>query len=409
MSSPQSMPIAEKNPSRRNALWTKTFLLITVANFFHFLGFQLLLSTIPIYAQDLGAKETDIGLVVSMLTLFALLIRPLTGGALDLYGKKRLLLIGLALNLLAILLYPFARGLSALFLIRALHGIGFGISTTAFGTIAADIVPPARRGEGLGIFGLSTTLSMAIGPYIGLLLYDRTGTLLLFTASALMTITSMIMVIPLSRTEIDLSRPVKKHLKEALSLPEMFEGKAAFPALLVMLLSLSYGGIIAFLTPYGKSAGVPNIGVFFIFNAIFVFLSRPFAGRIYDVKGVGWILLPGALSGMIGLWLLAHATTTWTVIVAASFYGLAFGSIQPSLQAWANDRAPLNKRGAANAMFFSAFDLGIGGGAIALGWIAAWLGYAKMYECAGVLFILMIGLFFAHTGRRRAASEKGAT
>lgn len=400
MSSPQMSTDIDQR-TREESLWTKAFIVITIANFFHFLGFQLLLSTIPIYAQDLGAKETDIGLVVSMLTLFALLIRPLTGGILDIFGKKRLLIIGLFLNLLAIILYPWGRHLSFLFVVRALHGVGFGISTTAFGTIAADIVPAARRGEGLGIFGLSTTLAMAIGPYIGLLLYDHWGAIPLFATAALMTIISLLMVIPLSLTSRPAALAAKKTFKEALTLSEMFEKRAAFPSLLVMLLSLSYGSIIAFLTPYGKSVGISNIGVFFIFNAVFVFISRPFAGKIYDTKGLPWVILPGALSGIIGLYLLAHAHTAWAVALSASFYGLAFGSIQPSMQAWANDRAPRDKRGAANAMFFSAFDLGIGGGAITLGWVAAWLGYAKMYESATLLFILMIVLFIAKNTKQK--------
>ncbi|MDY0324084.1 MAG: MFS transporter [Candidatus Carbobacillus sp.] len=406
MPSPEQISTDQDARTLHDPLWSKAFIVITIANFFHFLGFQLLLSTIPIYAQDLGAKETDIGLVVSMLTLFALLIRPLTGGILDIFGKKRLLIIGLFLNLVAIIVYPWARHLPSLFVVRALHGVGFGISTTAFGTIAADIVPAARRGEGLGIFGLSTTLSMAIGPYIGLRLYDYWGTTLLFNTAALMTIVSLLMIIPLSLTSSPHVPTVKKKFKEALSLAEMFEKKAAFPSLLVMLLSLSYGSIIAFLTPYGKSVGIANIGVFFIFNALFVFISRPWAGKIYDTKGLRWVLLPGAISGIIGLYLLAHAHTTWAVALAASFYGLAFGSIQPSMQAWANDRAPRDKRGAANAMFFSAFDLGIGGGAITLGWMAAWLGYARMYESATFLFMLMIVLFVIANPQQHQAVKK---
>jgi len=406
MPSPEQISTDQDARTRHDPLWSKAFIVITIANFFHFLGFQLLLSTIPIYAQDLGAKETDIGLVVSMLTLFALLIRPLTGGILDIFGKKRLLIIGLFLNLVAIIVYPWARHLPSLLMVRAIHGVGFGISTTAFGTIAADIVPATRRGEGLGIFGLSTTLSMAIGPYIGLRLYDHWGTTLLFTAAALMTIVSLLMVIPLTLTSSPHIPTIKKKFKDALSLAEMFEKKAAFPSLLVMLLSLSYGSIIAFLTPYGKSVGLANIGVFFIFNALFVFISRPLAGKLYDTKGLHWVLLPGAISGIIGLYLLGHARTTWAVAVAASFYGLAFGSIQPSMQAWANDRAPRDKRGAANAMFFSAFDLGIGGGAITLGWMAAWLGYARMYESATFLFVLMIVLFVIASPQQHQAVKK---
>ena len=70
-------------------------------------------------------------------------------------------------------------------LIRFIHGIAFGFSSTATGTISSRIIPENRKGEGIGYYGLSVTLASAIGPFIGLVFNNHLGFKSIFAISLL--------------------------------------------------------------------------------------------------------------------------------------------------------------------------------------------------------------------------------
>ncbi|WP_157057706.1 MFS transporter [Calditerricola satsumensis] len=363
----------------KEKLWTKDFVLLSLANLFQFFGFQMLVPTIPLYISHHGGNQTDVGLVTGLFTVFALLIRPFAGAALDRTGRKKVLVAGLLLNLLAIAGYGWAASVHHILALRVLHGIGWGLSTTAFGTMASDLIPPSRRGEGMGYFGFSTTLAMAVGPLLGIWILNRFGPGVLFLLAAASTLTSLalgqvVRIPPLLKSETAMAKPPLW--------AGLFESSALFPSILVMLMTFTYGGIITFLPLFGNEIGIANVGLFFTVNALFLLVARPIAGILHDRKGPFWVLVPGAGFGFAGLLALSHAATSRDLVWAGMLYGIAFGSIQPTLQAWLIQRVPLHKRGAATATFYSAFDLGIGGGAMLLGPFASQIGFAAMYRAS---------------------------
>lgn len=127
-----------------------------------------------------------------------------------------------------------------------------------------------------------------------------------------------------------------------------------------------YGGIGSFITLFATEVGIADISLFFLFNALAIAVTRPFSGKLYDAKGHSFVIIPGVIITFIGIILLSYTTTIPSLIIAAACYGSGFGAIQPALQAWMIDRVAPHRRGVATATFFSAFDLGIGAGAIIL-------------------------------------------
>lgn len=156
--------------SGKEKIWTKDFVLICLANFFIFLGFQMTLPTIPLFVEHLGGNDQLIGFVVGIFTFSALLLRPIAGHALESKGRRFVYLIGLAIFVLSVGSFGFAFSIAFLFVLRVIQGVGWGFSTTASGTIATDLIPPKRRGEGMGYYGLSGNLALAFGPSLGLAL-----------------------------------------------------------------------------------------------------------------------------------------------------------------------------------------------------------------------------------------------
>ena len=81
-------------------------------------------------------------------------------------------------------------------------------------------------------------------------------------------------------------------------------------------------------------------------------------------------------------------------MVAAIFYGLGFGSIQPVLNALVNTLAPAERRGSANATFLAGLDMGVGLGAIAWGAVAQQLGFIHIYSLSAVLIVAALVFYY---------------
>lgn len=376
-------------------LWTKDFVLISLATFFIFMSFQMTMPTLPKYVQFLGAKESIVGLVTGVFTVSAVLIRPFVGRELDRRGRRGLYLQGLGLFIFSVLAYRWAPTAVVVLAIRFIHGLGWGAVTTAAGTIVTDLLPPARRGEGMGYYGMFSNLAMAVAPATGLFLLGRYNYPPVFFVAAAFAALAFLLATRLKRDE-----PLKG---ENLPAPALFEPRTLQPALVTFLIALSYGCLVTFLPLYAEHQGISNIGPFFTVYAVTLLVIRPLAGRLYDRYGPPTALVPGLALLIFALVLLSRAQTWAAFLLAGTFYGLGFGSAQPALQALTVADVPPSRRGAANATFFSAFDLGIGLGAIALGMVAQSIGYPGMFLAAagGVILALAAYLFFHVLSRGR--------
>lgn len=318
---------------KREPLWTKEFVALILANLCMFLGFQMLIPTLPVYVKEIGGTSSNIGFVVGMFTVAALFVRPLTGNALQKFSKKIILMIGTAICLLAMGSYLFASTVFLLLAVRILHGAGFGITTTTYGTVVSDLIPQARRGEGMGYFGLSGTIAMALGPLIGLWLMQTYNFTILFLCALSCTIVSLILT---KLLQIKKSPQPPKQTSGTF-LDGFIERKALLPSLLILCITLMYGGIGSFITLFATEVGIADISLF-LFNALAIAVTRPFSGKLYDAKGHSFVIIPGVIITFAGIILLSYTTTIPSLIIAAACYGSGFGAIQPALQAWMIDR-----------------------------------------------------------------------
>src|SRR5690606_29728858 len=135
-------------------------------------------------------------------------------------------------------------------------------------------------------------------------------------------------------------------------------------------------------------------------------ISRTFAGKIYDQKGHLYVFIPGTLMIFISMMLLSWLPNSMTLFAAAILYGLGFGTVQPALQAWSVKDSPMNRRGMANATFFSFFDLGVGIGAILFGQIAHSFGYHTIYgiSALSVCISMLIYIFIVMNDKFKKAT-----
>ena len=382
---------------KQDRIITKDFAFIWLANFFIFLGFQMTLPTLPIFVKELGGTDQLIGIIVGIFTFSALLFRPYVGHALETKGRGKVYLFGLILFVLSVGTFGFLTSVAMLFVMRIIQGIGWGFSTTASGTIATDIIPPKRRGEGMGYYGLSSNLALAFGPALGLALVGFISFQMLFLISACLGVIAFILAMNIKYKKVEASPHVTKVARF-----DVLEKSAINPSVILFFITATFGGIASFLPLHAIEQGVSGIEYYFIVYALFLMLSRVFAGKIYDRKGDLYVIPPGILLIFTAMILLAWLPNTAMLIVAGSLYGFGFGMVQPALQAWAVDKADNNRKGMANATFFSSFDLGVGIGAIVFGQIAYLYGYHFIYmmSAASAIIALLYYFYLVMTGHR---------
>lgn len=367
-------------------LWTKSYIILTVKALLLFSGFYLLMPTLPMFIKQLGGSESQVGFIIGVFTISAVIVRPIVGGLMDRYGRRIFIISGLIFFAITMYLYDWVTGIIFLIVLRILHGISWAISTTSIGTAVTDVIPPSRRGEGMGWYGLAMTLGMALGPILGLWIAKS------FSFHYLFLICTVLALIAFILSFITKIPKVKYTEKKQIS----FFEKTVLPiAIVTFFLSFTFGGITTFLPLFAAKIQV-NVGIFFLTYAITLIIIRPLTGRISDKYGEEIIIVPALFILAIALLVLILTKGTIGLVITAILYGIGFGSAQPALQVATIRLAPPEKRGVANATFFTAFDLGIGLGSIILGFVLQLMGYEMLFiVCAlSALISLLIFILF---------------
>jgi MFS family permease len=189
-----------ENIPKNETLFSKNFILTSLSTFTLFSSFYFLLITLPIYIQKIGGTESEIGLIIGVFTISAVVLRPFIGQEVDRRGRKIILISGLLVFLVSMLLYIYTNSVTSLLLLRIFHGIGWGAATTAATTLIADIAPPSRRGEAMGIFGISSNVAMAIGPVLSIILLQAYDFPIIFAIGAGIALVSLLLALPISET-----------------------------------------------------------------------------------------------------------------------------------------------------------------------------------------------------------------
>ncbi|MGV3265061.1 MFS transporter [Cytobacillus pseudoceanisediminis] len=380
---------------KKQPLWTKDFLSISITSFFLFMGFYVLLTTLPLYIlDDLKGDETQVGLIISVFLIAAVISRPFTGKWIDEVGRRKILVASLIVFAVSSLLYFWADSTPALLALRFLHGVGFGMATTATGAIVADIVPNERRGEGLGYYAMFMNLAMVIGPFAGLTIVQYANFSWIF---ALCTVLSFIAIVLGAFVRIPhKAENSVKHPKFTLS--SLFEKSAVPVAISAGILAFAYSGILSFISVYAKELDLLEAAsFFFVVYAAFIIMSRPFTGRWFDAYGENRVIYPAIILFAAGLFLLSQANSAFVFLLSGAIIGLGYGTIVPGLQTVAIKQADPAKRGLATSTFFTLFDTGIGLGSYVLGILAVKTGFASLYfMLAGVALFGLLVYYLLH-------------
>ena len=368
-------------------IWSKDFIFLITSNFLMFITYYAILSALPIYlVTSLHASKFQVGMVVGVYTIASVLVRPFSGFALDRFGRRTIFLLSLVLYSFFFAGYLVALGITSLLVLRFVQGLSWGFSTVSGSTIAADIVPVSKRGEGMGYFSLSTTLGMSVGPVIGLYLSHNWGYTAMFVSGILVSFASLGFAYA-----VHLRKRFVVGKKIVLKRNNMFEKSSLLPSANVFITMIAYGALLSFIALYGREIGIRNSGMYFLIFSFGIAAARISAGKVFDRHGPRNLLTYCILLLIIGFVLLAMAKNEVLFYISAILIGFGNGVIFPTFQTMINNLADAAHRGAANATLYTAVDLGMGFGMFMAGLIAQHISMpAIFWLSAGVCFAGLI-------------------
>ena len=383
----------------KDRLVTPGYCFILAANFLLYFGFWLLIPVLPFYLSEIfNAGNSTIGIILSCYTVAALCIRPFSGYFLDSFARKPLYLLAYFIFMTMFAGYIIAGSLVLFILFRIIHGVSFGMVTVGGNTVVIDIMPSSRRGEGLGYYGLSNNIAMAVGPMSGLFLHDAGMSYTTIFCCSLGSCIAGFICASLVKTPY--KPPVKR---EPISLDRFILLKGIPAGISLLLLSIPYGMTTNYVAMYAKEIGInATTGFFFTFMAVGMAISRIFSGKIVDKGKITQVISAGLYIVVFSFFLLSACVyiINWNSMACSIIFfavalllGVGFGIMFPAYNTLFVNLAPNNQRGTATSTYLTSWDVGIDIGMLTGGYIAEVSTFDKAYLFGACLTIISM-LYF---------------
>ena len=387
---------------RGRSFWNRDFLLALAGYFFLFMSVSLFF-LFPVVLEKFGPRQSRIGLIMGIFSVVAIAVRPFFGRMIDVRGGRRIALLGLFLLIVSVPFFHFVDDAGWLpFLLRALSGLGWGISMTATIAMCSDLAPADRLAKSMGVIGVAGLVANALGPLLAEELIRRGGAARMYNVSLLFLAAAVGCVLAareFPKAECDGAQAAGM---KALKLVPW--ALAAIVASVPVFHGAIRGAMIYFIAVFGHSIGISRIGPFFLVFSLAAILTRFRLGDLSDRRGRKTVILPAALIIVVNLFVIAQVKSFPLLLVTGFVGGLGQGLIFPALSTYIIDFLGRENKGLAISLYNSLFDVGMGLGSPLFGWISDVAGYRWMYRIAGLFLLVSTAVFMlkapATEGRR---------
>ena len=380
----------------KEKLWNRNYCKAMVGNFMLFFSFYILTPLLPIYLDAQFAADKDVmGLVLSGYVVAALLVRPFSGFIVDTFDRKKVLTLCFFIFFILFTGYIGAGTLLLFAIVRTLHGLPFGAVTVANSTVAIDVLPSSRRNEGIGFYGLSNNLAMAFAPSVGIWIYDVTGNFMLLFWIALGVALAGFLTV--SSIKLKKREPVKE--KKPMSLDRFFLTRAWVLAANILCFGMCWGIMSNYVAIYGAEVlGITGgTGVFFMILSFGLFASRLQGSKALAKGKIVENAAVGVLLSLAGFTLLAAVEHGWAYYLSAALIGLGNGHMFPAFLNMFIKMARNDQRGTANSSILTSWDLGMGLGIVAGGFLLEYISYSAAFWGAAVMQLAGTLIFYLFT------------
>lgn len=342
---------------------TRQFVLLCLSSFLFFSSFNMLIPELPDFLTALGGADYK-GWIIGIFTITAGLSRPFSGRLSDRWGRIPVMLVGAGVCVLCGALYPLVTTAFWFLGLRLLHGFSTGFKPTGTAAYITDVVPAEKRGEAMGIYGFVTSTGMALGPFLGGWIASVFPIDVLFFTSSVFAFLSVAILYSMKETLPEEKREPFSLALFKIKWVDVFD-KSVWPvAVIIFLTSFSFGTVLTLAPDLSKVLGFENKGIYFLIFTLSSLFTRILAGKISDRKGRIPTLITGCILLVLSIVFTSNTADSWSFVVGGILFGLAWGVISPSYQAWTVDLAKPENRGRAVATMYIALEAGIGSGAV---------------------------------------------
>lgn len=383
---------------KREKLWNANYWKVMIGNFMLFFSFYILTPLLPIYLDAEFAADKDlIGLVLSGYVIAALIVRPFSGFIVDTFNRKKVLVVCFFFFFILFTGYIGAGTLLMFAIIRTIHGLPFGAVTVANSTAAIDVLPSSRRSEGIGFYGLSNNLAMAVAPSVGIWIYDATDNFSLLFWIAL--VTALAGFVTVATVKLKKREPVKE--KKPISLDRFFLTRGWLLAINIACFGLCWGIMSNYVAIYGSEMlGITDgTGLFFLILSCGLFAARIFGTKALAAGKITLSAAVGVLLSLAGYSLFAAVSHSWAYYLSAALIGLGNGNMYPAFLNMFIKIARNDQRGTANSSILTSWDAGMGLGIVGGGFLLEYLSYSAAFWGAAVMQLIGTLLFYLATRR----------
>lgn len=345
--------VAAGGDSKKVTIWSAAFVALLVSNFLRTMGQSLANTALPLYAYDLGAAASIVGIVSGSFAVTALLSRPFIGPAFDSFSKKKMILIFGIILAVAGYAYAFVDTIPAIIVVRLIHGLGMGGAAPLGMALASDILPDEKMNTGISIYSLAQALATAVGPAFAIWAVDALGYFATFMITGTFLVVCCIVVAIFVKEPEVASRPPYE-----LSLKRAFAKRAIPVTIVVTLMTASFSCVGSFLAIYGQLMGVAQVGLLFTIYALCMLVTRPAVGKLADRFGTTKVVVPTSLAFIAAFVIFTFADGFPMMAVAAVVMACGWGAASPLLQSLIFQCVPDYQHGSASNTCFMGIDIG---------------------------------------------------
>lgn len=372
-------------------LFTPRFFIMCAYSFTVFVSVFQLLPTAPYHVLDLGGGTTAAGLFLGFLTFASALSAPFTGSMGDRIGQRRVLITVSVILACFTASYAVITDHRVLLAVVIFHGLFWSALLSASGAYMTSTLPPTRRAEGLGYWGLSSVLAIGAAPALGFWMY-RHGWVALCVE---LTLLNLLMALIAWRLPDDHHGAHGAETATTDTHPghHVIEWRVLLLSVSVALISFGYGGLTSFSALFADELGVSPRSLFLSAMALSMLVARLGFGRSLDRIGHRRVLIRCLLVPPAGLALLAIAKGQAAFAMAGIVFGIGFGLMHPAFTAFVMSHVAFSRRGAAFGAMLAAFDTGIGSGSSAMGVLVHHFGYRQAFGVTAALAAIALPSF----------------
>jgi MFS family permease len=346
---------------------------------------------LPVVLERFGPRQSRIGLIMGVHSVVAIAIRPLFGRMIDARGGRRIAILGLLVLIFATPFFHLVRDAGGLpFLLRALTGLGWGISMTATIAMCSDLAPVERIAMSMGVIGVAGLVANALGPLLAEEIIRRFGAGWLYNASVAFLLAALACLLAAREVVKPATDGRGGGLRILKTVPWVL---AAVISAMPVFHGAIRGAMIYFIAVFGHSVGIGRVGPFFLVFSLAAILTRFRLGDLSDRHGRKTVILPAAVIIVANLFLIAQIRSFPLLVVTGFIGGLGQGLIFPALSTYIIDFLGRENKGLAISLYLSLFDVGMGIGAPFFGWISDLAGYRWMYRVAGLFLLASTAVF----------------